>query len=141
MLWSLVYQFDRVMSHLVPRGTPRLLMPVIVLIERIRNLIRPGTLAVRLAANMVAGHLLLTLIGSSGPSLDGVVRILLITIMIICLLLFLILELGVSLIQAYVFTVLRRLFLREVSGAKFNITNMLKRVSQLKKVSQLVALM
>jgi len=107
----------------VPRGTPRPLMPVIVLIERIRNLIRPGTLAVRLAANMVAGHLLLTLIGSSAPSLDGAVSVLLIMVMVICLVLFLILELGVSLIQAYVFTVLRRLFLREVSRPKFNQIN------------------
>jgi hypothetical protein len=34
--------------------------PFIVIIETISNLIRPGTLAVRLTANMIAGHLLLT---------------------------------------------------------------------------------
>lgn len=39
-------------------------MPVIVVIETVRRIIRPFTLAVRLAANMVAGHLLLALLGS-----------------------------------------------------------------------------
>ena len=43
-----------------------------VLIETIRNVIRPGTLAVRLAANIIAGHLLLTLLGRTGPSLSFV---------------------------------------------------------------------
>jgi len=46
----------------VPSGTPAFLMPIIVVIETVRNLIRPATLAIRLAANMVAGHLLLTLL-------------------------------------------------------------------------------
>jgi len=35
-----------------------------VIIETIKNLIRPGTLAVRLTANIIAGHLLLTLLGN-----------------------------------------------------------------------------
>lgn len=42
-------------AHLVPQGTPGALIPFIVLIETIRNVIRPGTLAVRLAANIIAG--------------------------------------------------------------------------------------
>jgi len=45
-------------------GTPSGLIPVIVIIETVRNIIRPITLSVRLAANMVAGHLLLALLGS-----------------------------------------------------------------------------
>jgi F-type H+-transporting ATPase subunit a len=39
-------------------------MPFIVIIEIIRNIIRPITLSVRLAANIIAGHLLLTLLGN-----------------------------------------------------------------------------
>ena len=52
------------------KGTPPILIPFIVCIETIRNLIRPGTLAVRLAANIIAGHLLLTLLGNTGPFLS-----------------------------------------------------------------------
>ena len=46
-----------------------MLIPLIVLIELVRNFIRPITLSVRLAANIVAGHLLIRLI--NGGSLSG----------------------------------------------------------------------
>jgi len=81
-----------------------------VLIETIRNVIRPGTLAVRLAANIIAGHLLLTLLGSTGPSLSTSILVLL----IIAQILLLILESAVAIIQSYVFAVLRTLYAREV---------------------------
>jgi len=52
------------LAHLVPIGTPPILIPFIVLIELIRTIIRPLTLAVRLTANIIAGHLLLVLLSS-----------------------------------------------------------------------------
>lgn len=68
------------LAHLVPLGTPGVLIPFIVLIETISNVIRPGTLAVRLAANMIAGHLLLVLLGNQGPSITfSLLRVLLVT--------------------------------------------------------------
>jgi F-type H+-transporting ATPase subunit a len=66
IIWSVVFQFNNIIAHLVPLGTPGALMPIIVLIESIRSVIRPFTLAIRLAANMIAGHLLLTLLGGQG---------------------------------------------------------------------------
>merc|ERR1712226_686602 len=45
------YQYNNLLAHLVPTGTPRFLMPLIVVIETVRNVIRPATLAIRLAAN------------------------------------------------------------------------------------------
>lgn len=57
----------RFLSHLVPTGTPIFLIRFIVFIELIRNVIRPITLGVRLAANITAGHLLIALLAS----LDG----------------------------------------------------------------------
>merc|ERR1712110_1391375 len=51
ILWSMVFQYKNMLVHLVPVGTPAVLIPVMVIIETIRNLIRPGALAVRLAAN------------------------------------------------------------------------------------------
>jgi len=116
--WALMYQFNTVLAHFVPSGTPVALIPLIVIIETVRSIIRPGTLSVRLAANMVAGHLLLTLLSSQGPNTSGVVLICL----ILGLILLLILEVGVACIQAYVFTVLRALYLNEVRSVGFNKT-------------------
>jgi len=56
---------NHILSHLLPQGTPRVLIIFIVLIELIRNLIRPITLCVRLTANLIAGHLLITLLGNA----------------------------------------------------------------------------
>jgi F-type H+-transporting ATPase subunit a len=99
-----------IFAHLVPQGTPSILIPFIVLIETIRNIIRPGTLAVRLSANIIAGHLLLTLLGNTGNSLSSIF----ISFLIFTQLLLLILESAVSIIQAYVFTILRTLYSREI---------------------------
>jgi len=109
VLYRILVQFNSNMAHLVPTGTPGVLIPVIVLIERVRTVIRPGTLAIRLAANMVAGHLLLTLLGGQGSDLGGLALISL----IVGLVGLLTLECGVACIQAYVFTILRSLYLAE----------------------------
>nr|YP_010936642.1 ATP synthase F0 subunit 6 [Sophrops peronosporus]WKW91611.1 ATP synthase F0 subunit 6 [Sophrops peronosporus] len=98
-------------AHLVPQGTPPVLMPFMVLIETISNIIRPGTLAVRLAANMIAGHLLLTLLGNTGSSLS----FMLLNILLITQILLLMLESAVSIIQSYVFAVLSTLYSSEVN--------------------------
>ena len=85
-------------------------MPFIVLIETVRNVIRPGTLAVRLAANMIAGHLLLVLLGNQGPS----ITFSLLRILLVIQILLLTLERAVAVIQSYVFAVLATLYSREV---------------------------
>ena len=96
----------------MPLGTPYPLMPLIVLIELISNLIRPLTLSVRLAANMVAGHLLLTLIRAQTPRLPLLPFLgAFIGLLSLC-----VLERAVALIQAYVFSVLRTLYLNEVNS-------------------------
>jgi len=102
---------QHIFAHLVPQGTPTILMPFIVCIETIRNIIRPGTLAVRLTANIIAGHLLITLLGNTGPSINYY----LIIILIFAQIALLILESAVAIIQSYVFAVLRTLYSREVN--------------------------
>jgi F-type H+-transporting ATPase subunit a len=86
-------------------------MPFIVCIETISNVIRPGTLAVRLTANIIAGHLLLTLLGNTGPSISYSI----ISILIVTQIALLVLESAVAIIQSYVFSVLRTLYSREVN--------------------------
>lgn len=100
-----------ILIHLVPQGTPSILINFIVCIETIRNLIRPGTLAIRLTANIIAGHLLITLLGNTGSSL----RRYIIVILLITQILLITLECAVALIQSYVFSVLRTLYSREVT--------------------------
>jgi len=50
------------MAHLIPLNTPIILTPFLVLIETIRIIIRPLSLSIRLTANLIAGHLLITLL-------------------------------------------------------------------------------
>jgi len=111
IIYGWINHTQHIFAHLVPQGTPTPLIPFIVLIETIRNIIRPGTLAVRLAANIIAGHLLLTLLGRTGPSLSTS----LVTLLLFRQILLLTLETAVAVIQSYVFAVLRTLYAREVN--------------------------
>nr|YP_009469774.1 ATP synthase F0 subunit 6 [Eomantis yunnanensis]AVE15778.1 ATP synthase F0 subunit 6 [Eomantis yunnanensis] len=97
---------NQMFAHMVPQGTPGPLMPFMVLIENISNIIRPGTLAVRLAANMIAGHLLLTLLGGTGSMLATY----LIPFLLIVQILLLTLESAIAIIQSYVFAILSALY-------------------------------
>nr|ALO77372.1 ATP synthase F0 subunit 6 [Clanoptilus assimilis] len=110
MIFGWLMNTNHMFTHLVPQGTPPVLMPFMVCIETISNIIRPGTLAIRLSANMIAGHLLLTLLGNTGPMLS----MMLINILIIVQILLLILEMAVSIIQSYVFAILTTLYSSEV---------------------------
>lgn len=99
-----------IFAHIIPRGTPRILIPFIVIVETIRNLIRPISLAVRLTANIIAGHLLIRLIGNNILEINKLIIPLIIIIQAILILF----EAAVSIIQAYVFSVLTTLYSREV---------------------------
>nr|YP_011004803.1 ATP synthase F0 subunit 6 [Anagyrus jenniferae]WPT46944.1 ATP synthase F0 subunit 6 [Anagyrus jenniferae] len=111
MLFGWLMNSNYMFSHLVPQGTPVILMPFMVIVESLSNIIRSGTLSVRLSANMIAGHLLMTLISSTGPSLS----LLFLILVLLSQSLLIILELSVSLIQAYVFSVLSTLYSSEVN--------------------------
>nr|YP_009524395.1 ATP synthase F0 subunit 6 [Echinoecus nipponicus]AXR86891.1 ATP synthase F0 subunit 6 [Echinoecus nipponicus] len=111
MVFGWMNHTQHMFAHLVPQGTPSVLMPFMVLIESISNIIRPGTLAVRLAANMIAGHLLLTLLGGVGPSLS----LSILSLLIFSQILLLILESAVAIIQSYVFAVLSTLYTSEIN--------------------------
>lgn len=111
IIYGWINHTQHIFAHLVPQGTPSVLIPFIVCIETISNVIRPGTLAVRLTANIIAGHLLLTLIGNTGNSLSTI----LLTLLIFSQIALLILESAVAIIQSYVFAVLSTLYSSEVN--------------------------
>nr|ASM82739.1 ATP synthase F0 subunit 6 [Hapalopeza occipitalis] len=111
MLYGWINNTKHMFAHLVPQGTPGMLMPFMVCIETISNVIRPGTLAIRLAANMIAGHLLMTLLGNTGSSM----MYMLVPLLIITQILLITLESAVAIIQSYVFAVLSTLYSSEVN--------------------------
>nr|YP_010249766.1 ATP synthase F0 subunit 6 [Prodiamesa olivacea]QTT60897.1 ATP synthase F0 subunit 6 [Prodiamesa olivacea] len=111
MIYGWINHTQHMFAHLVPQGTPSVLMPFMVCIETISNVIRPGTLAVRLTANMIAGHLLLTLLGNTGSSMS----MFLVSFLIIGQIALLVLESAVAIIQSYVFAVLSTLYSSEVN--------------------------
>nr|YP_010963618.1 ATP synthase F0 subunit 6 [Pantaleon erectonodatus]WKZ08101.1 ATP synthase F0 subunit 6 [Pantaleon erectonodatus] len=107
MIYGWMNKTNLMFTHLVPSGTPSSLMPFMVLIETISNLIRPGSLAVRLTSNMIAGHLLMALLGNS-------CSLMMTMILIIIFMMLMLFETAVSLIQAYVFMILTTLYSSEI---------------------------
>jgi F-type H+-transporting ATPase subunit a len=97
--------------HLIPQGTPSLLIPLIVVIERVRNIIRPMTLAVRLSANIIAGHLLLSLLSGALSTGSFIVY----PVLGAAVVALVGLECAVAVIQSYVFRVLLTLYSAEFS--------------------------
>ena len=102
IIYQIVYYRYEKAIHMTPKGTPMWLLFFIVLIEVVRQLIRPITLGVRLSANLTAGHLILTLLATGGiitsllPHLPLVV-----------------LEMVVALVQPFVFCLLSYLYFLE----------------------------
>nr|YP_009024625.1 ATP synthase F0 subunit 6 [Lamproptera curius]AHN13394.1 ATP synthase F0 subunit 6 [Lamproptera curius] len=111
MIYGWLNNTQHMFIHMIPQGTPNILMPFMVLIETISNIIRPMTLAVRLTANMIAGHLLLTLLSSTGNNMFMFMLLFLILVQILLL----ILESAVAIIQSYVIAILSTLYSSEVN--------------------------
>nr|BCW86804.1 ATP synthase F0 subunit 6 [Drepanosurus asanumai]BCW86817.1 ATP synthase F0 subunit 6 [Drepanosurus asanumai] len=109
LLYGWIKESKHALAHLVPLGTPPVLMPFMVVIELVSNFIRPVTLSVRLAANMIAGHLLLTLLGNQAIG-AGMVPM---AIVLVSQVMLLVLEFSVAIIQAYVFATLSTLYASE----------------------------
>nr|AFI54829.1 ATP synthase F0 subunit 6 [Erthesina fullo] len=110
MLFGWFKNTNYMFAHLVPNGTPAMLMPFMVMIESISNIIRPGSLAVRLTANMIAGHLLMSLLGDKSLNVNNII----LTMIMISQMILMMFEAAVAIIQAYVFSVLTTLYSSEV---------------------------
>lgn len=96
-------------SLFLPKGTPLWLAPLMVVIELFAYLTRPISLALRLFANMVAGHILLKILAGFAVSLGILFKILPIAF-VSCIVG---LEFFISLLQAYIFTILACVYLND----------------------------
>lgn len=96
-------------GSLLPGGAPDWLNPFLVLIETTRIIVRPITLSFRLAANIRAGHIVLSLIGIYTAS-AFITNITTSSILIITQIGYILFEVGICLVQAYIFTLLLTLY-------------------------------
>ncbi len=99
----------------LPEGTPIFVLPLVAAIEFLSFLSRPFTLAIRLFANMTAGHVLLKVFGgfvvalgsyAAVPYVFGLVP-LTVNIALTAL------ELLIAVVQAYVFALLASIYLND----------------------------
>nr|QXT60023.1 ATP synthase membrane subunit 6 [Tinocallis mushensis] len=103
IIMSMIKNTKNMIAHLIPLSTPIYLAPLMTIIETMSIFIRPFSLSIRLTANMIAGHLLMTLLNSN-------------SLMIIILLIQMFMmtfELCVAMIQSYVFSILSSLYSSE----------------------------
>nr|QZZ81961.1 ATP synthase protein 6 [Polyplax reclinata] len=96
------------LAHFLPTGAPIGLSPFLVAVEVISLSIRPLSLSVRLMANITAGHMILSLVESILQS-STFLSFLCMPLMLS----FIMFELGVAFIQAYVFMSLISLYWEE----------------------------
>lgn len=96
-------------SIFLPSGAPLWMAPLLVMIEFVAYLIRPVSLAIRLAANMTAGHTMLKVIAGFILSL-GYVGGWLPFLFVVTLTGF---EIFVAILQAYIFTILACVYLND----------------------------
>ena len=92
----------------LPSGIPLVLAPIVVPIELISFIAKPFSLTVRLVMKMVVGHILLKILAgfvfTSG--LAGVFPLAFVALMIVF-------EVGISFLQAYIYTILTSIYLGE----------------------------
>jgi F-type H+-transporting ATPase subunit a len=102
-------------SLLVPAGCPLGLLPLLVLIEFISYLARNISLGLRLAANILSGHMLLNILAGFTYNImtSGFIFFFLGLIPLAFIIAFSGLELGIAFIQAQVFVVLTSSYIKD----------------------------
>lgn len=100
-------------SMLFPPGVPTFLLPLVALIEFISTVfVRPFSLAVRLFANMLAGHLLLVTFAVLSAALFSKTALLVILPLPFAMLIMLTgFEILVAILQAFIFTILTAVYI------------------------------
>lgn len=96
-------------SFFLPAGTPLWMAPMMIVIEVLSFVSRPVSLAIRLAANMMAGHIMMKIVAGFVIMLGAVFGLLPFVLLII----FTGFEIGIAVLHAYIFTVLTCVYLND----------------------------
>nr|YP_009154246.1 ATP synthase F0 subunit 6 [Oopsacas minuta]AKM54874.1 ATP synthase F0 subunit 6 [Oopsacas minuta] len=112
---ALMKHNSKFLSMLTPQSAPLPLAPFLVLMETTSYITRAISLGVRLAANMSAGHLLLTILSSFALNTMTSNYYLLSILPMTALCLMSLLEMMVALMQAYVFTLLTTIYMSDTT--------------------------
>lgn len=102
-------------SILLPSGTPLALSFFLVVIELISYIARAFSLAIRLFANLMSGHSLLKILAGFAWTMLSIGGIFYLLSLIPLIVVFAVtgLEVGIAMLQAYVFTILTCLYLND----------------------------
>jgi F-type H+-transporting ATPase subunit a len=102
-------------SFLLPPGAPLMLAPLLVVLELVSYSFRAISLGVRLFANMMAGHTLVKILAGFSWTMMSAGGILCLASSIPLVVVFALtgLEIGVAILQAYVFTILTCIYLND----------------------------
>nr|ABQ11833.1 ATP synthase F0 subunit 6 [Iphiteon panicea] len=110
---AIITHKNKFFSIFTPHNTPLPLAPFLIVIESTSYITRIISLGVRLAANISAGHLLLTILSKFTLNIILTNHYILSIIPIIILFLITLLEIIVALVQAYVFTLLTTIYISD----------------------------
>jgi F-type H+-transporting ATPase subunit a len=108
------YGFVHHFAGIVPPGLPAWLLPIMIPVEIISMFTKPFALMIRLFANMLAGHMVITTLLLLIPlmaSVSAAFGIAMIPVSLGLSLFIMILEVLVAFIQAYIFTLLTSIFI------------------------------
>lgn len=113
----------RFFSVIFPRGIPFAIVPFLVAIELISYIFRSVSLALRLFANIVAGHILLDTLAlflhkMIYPSMITITNLLIAILPFIMCIVLILFEMVVALLQGYIFVVLSCIYLKDVYSAQ-----------------------
>lgn len=113
----------RFFAVFLPRGIPFILVPFLVAIELISYIFRSVSLALRLFANIVAGHILLDTLAlfihkMLFPSMITFTKILISILPFIMCIVSILFECVVALLQGYIFVVLSSIYLKDTYSAQ-----------------------
>jgi F-type H+-transporting ATPase subunit a len=101
-------------KNLIPPGLPAWLLPIMIPVEILGLFTKPFALMVRLFANMLAGHMVITVLLMLIPlmaAINSLFGVAVIPVSLALALFIMLLELLVALIQAYIFTLLTAIFI------------------------------